>query len=345
MNQDPILKESILAVLRQIQDPGLKRDLVALGMVKDIQSEGGRVFVQLESVGGTSSAQEELKSVVLQKLKSVSGVLDATVQFTTPEKRGSAFQPKTPIPGIRYVIAVASGKGGVGKSTVTVNLALALTAQGHRVGIMDGDIYGPNIPLMLGVSAGARPQVNAEGKIIPIETLGLKMISMAVLVPADQPMVWRGPMLHSAVTQFVQKVDWGELDFLLVDLPPGTGDVQLSLVQTVSLSGAVIVTTPQEVALMDVRKGILMFKKTEVPILGVIENMTGEVFGRGGGKETARQFEAPFLGEIPLDVKIRLGGDEGNPVFKADPESPAGRAFRAAAELLTDSLMKTAVQK
>lgn len=345
MSMDPVLKEKVLTALRQVQDPALKRDIVALGMVKDIQSDGGNVFVQLESQGSSQAAQDAMKTVVLQKLKAVSGVLDATLQFTTPEKRGSAFQPKTPIPGIRYVIAVASGKGGVGKSTVTVNLALAIAAQGYRVGIMDGDIYGPNIPLMLGISAGTRPQVNPEGKIIPIEALGVKMISMAVLVPADQPMVWRGPMLHSAVTQFVQKVDWGELDFLLVDLPPGTGDVQLSLVQTVSLSGAVIVTTPQEVALMDVRKGILMFQKTEVPILGIIENMTGDVFGKGGGKETARQFEAPFLGEIPLDVKVRVGGDEGKPVFKTDPGSAAGQSFRSAAELLTGSLAKVSVQR
>lgn len=342
MSIDPVLKDKILSALRQVQDPALKRDIVALGMVKDIQSDGGNVFVQLESQGAGLAAQDEMKAVILQKLKSVSGVLDATLQFTTPEKRGSAFQPKMPIPGIRYVIAVASGKGGVGKSTVTVNLALAIAAQGYRVGIMDGDIYGPNIPLMLGVSPGTRPQVNPEGKIIPVEALGLKMISMALLVPADQPMVWRGPMLHSAVTQFVQKVEWGELDYLLVDLPPGTGDVQLSLVQTVSLSGALIVTTPQEVALMDVRKGILMFQKTEVPILGIIENMTGEVFGAGGGKETARQFETAFLGEIPLDAKIRLGGDSGKPVFKADPGAAASQAFRAAAEHLTESLLKTA---
>lgn len=343
MSLDPVLKESILEALRQVQDPALKRDLVALGMVKDIQSEKGCVFVQLESLGSSAAVQDELKNTVLKKLKGLPGVQDATVQFTSPEKRGSAFQPKMPIPGIRHVIAVASGKGGVGKTTVTVNLALAVAAQGYRVGIMDGDIYGPNVPLMLGVAAETRPKVNAEGKIIPIEALGLKMISMAVLVPADQPMVWRGPMLHSAVTQFVQKVEWGELDFLFVDLPPGTGDVQLSLVQTVSLTGAVIVTTPQEVALMDVRKGILMFRKTEVPILGLIENMTGDVFGRGGGQVTARQFDTVFLGDIPLDARVRQGGDAGKPVFLSDPDSSAVSSFRSAADLLTGSLLKAAV--
>ena len=333
------IKENILAQLRQIKDPSLNRDIVALGMVKDIQLESGCVFVQLESSGSSSSDQALMKSSVQQSLKTLEGVKEVTVQFTAPEKRGPAFQPKMPIPGVRHMVAVASGKGGVGKSTVTVNLACALTQLGFRVGIMDGDIYGPNIPLMLGVPPETKPSVTPDGKILPVVSLGIKMISMALLVPADQPMVWRGPMLHSAVTQFVQKVEWGELDFLLVDLPPGTGDVQLSLVQTVPLTGAVIVTTPQEVALMDVRKGILMFRKTEVPILGIVENMTGEVFGRGGGEETARRFSAPFLGEIPLDSSIRLGGDRGRPAAISDNSSPELlQAFRSAAEQLAEAL-------
>ncbi len=344
MSLDPVLRDQLLSALRGVKDPELNRDLVALGMVKDLQAESGHVFVQLELLGGGNpAAKEAIKARVIGALKGIAGVSEVTVQFSIPEKKSASFQTKAPISGIRHVIAVASGKGGVGKTTASVNLALALAAQGNKVGLMDGDIYGPNVPLMLGVSADARPKVSPEGKIIPIEAQGLKMISMGVLVPADQPMVWRGPMLHSAVTQFVQKVDWGVLDFLLVDLPPGTGDVQLSLVQTVSLTGAVIVTTPQEVALMDVRKGILMFQKTEVPILGVLENMTGEVFGRGGGSSAAAQFKVPFLGEIPLDAVIRTGGDSGRPVFLSAPESAAAEAFRHAAEVLVENLAKAMV--
>jgi ATP-binding protein involved in chromosome partitioning len=237
---------------------------------------------------------------------------------------------------------VASGKGGVGKTTAAVNLALALLKRGARVGLMDGDIYGPNVPLMLGVSSEIRPSVDDQEKLIPIEAQGLKMISMGVLVPADQPMIWRGPMLHSAVTQFVQKVNWGELDFLLVDLPPGTGDVQLSLAQVVPLAGAVIVTTPQEVALMDVRKGVAMFRKTNVPILGVIENMTGEIFGHGGGRKAAEQFGVPFLGEIPLDKRVRENGDQGRPIVLSHPDSEAAQGFIQAAILIEQGFTQKA---
>ncbi len=343
MNTEPNLKEKLLAALRTVKDPELDRDLVALGMVKDLQSDSGNVFLQIEAAGGDADVKNALKSRVIQAIKAVPGVNEVTVQFSAPEKKGPAFQTKSAVPGIRHVIAVASGKGGVGKTTASVNLALALAALGNKVGLMDGDIYGPNVPLMLGILPDARPKVSPEGKIIPIEAQGLKMISMGVLVPADQPMVWRGPMLHSAINQFVQKVDWGMLDFLLVDLPPGTGDVQLSLVQTVALTGAVIVTTPQEVALMDVRKGILMFQKTEVPILGIVENMTGEMFGRGGGSAAAAQFKVPYLGEIPLDVRVRTGGDSGRPVLLSAPESDAAGAFRRAAEVLVENLAKAMV--
>ncbi len=328
-----ITKEQILEILKTIQDPELKRDVVSLGMVKDIHIEDGNIAVDLNFPSGPTPVSDFVQKQIQQKLSSLPGVARLEIRIAAAASRPS-FASKQSIPGIQDVIAVASGKGGVGKTTVAVNLALALLKRGAKVGLMDGDIYGPNVPLMLGVSTETRPQVNDSDQMIPIEALGLKMISMGVLVPPDQPMVWRGPMLHSAVTQFLQKVDWGELDYLLVDLPPGTGDVQLSLVQSVPLSGAVIVTTPQEVALMDVRKGIAMFRKTQVPILGVIENMTGEVFGRGGGQKAAQQFQAPFLGEIPLDGKIREGGDAGKPVILSDPESPAAKNFLKAAESL-----------
>jgi ATP-binding protein involved in chromosome partitioning len=239
-----------------------------------------------------------------------------------------------PIPGIGRIIAVASGKGGVGKSTVTVNLALALASAGFKVGVMDGDIYGPNIPLMFGLPASFRPPVSENKKFLPAEAHGIRIISMGMLVGADQAMIWRGPMLHKAVSQFLHEVSWGELDYLLIDLPPGTGDVQLSLVQKVLLTGAVMVTTPQEVALMDVRKGIAMFRKTHVRILGVIENMTGSVFGSGGGKKIADEAEVPLLGSIPLDSGVREGGDEGHPVVFSRPDTEAAGAFQKAAEAL-----------
>lgn len=335
-------KEQILQELKKIQDPELKRDIVSLGMVKEVHVDSEKVIIALIFPAGPNAVSQTLKKQIeihFQKLNTV----PVEVQIT-PSAQRPASQNRQGIPGIQHVIAVASGKGGVGKSTVAVNLALALKKRGARVGLMDGDIYGPNIPLMLGVSSDTRPHVNEQDQILPIEAQGIKMISMGVLVPADQPMVWRGPMLHSAVTQFLQKVEWGELDFLLVDLPPGTGDVQLSLVQNVPLSGAVIVTTPQEVSLMDVRKGILMFRKTEVPILGVIENMTGEIFGQGGGKKAADQFQAPFLTEIPLEVKIRQGGDSGKPIVTTDPESLAGKAFLKAAEMIESHLASSSVR-
>lgn len=329
------LKDKIIAVLKDIQDPQLKRDLVSLGMVKEVHTERNTAYVRLETAAPLGKVQDVLKEEIQRKVGALEGLEEVEVQFTRAPGRGAVFAAKQPLPGVRNVIAVASGKGGVGKSTVTVNLAVALAREGKRVGLMDGDIYGPNIPLMLGVPSEARPLVNNEEKMIPIPAQGIRMISMGVLMPPDQPVVWRGPMLHSAVTQFLQKVDWGELDYLLVDLPPGTGDVQLSLAQSVPLSGAVMVTTPQEVALMDVRKGIAMFQKTEVPILGVIENMTGEVFGKGGGRRAAEKWGVPFLGEIPLDKRVREGGDEGKPVAAAFPEIPAAKEFhKIAAKLM-----------
>ena len=333
-------KEQIMEILKAVEDPELRRDIVSLGMVKEIRIENEEVFVELLMTTNAAAVRQSISDQIQKKILAAPGIKKVNIQISNSGARpqGPLFSSKTPVPGIHYVIAVASGKGGVGKTTVAVNLALALAASGARVGLMDADIYGPNVPLMLGVSPETRPQVNEDDKIIPIEVKGIRMISMGVLVPPDQPMVWRGPMLHSAVTQFVQKVHWGELDFLLVDLPPGTGDVQLSLVQTVPLSGAVIVTTPQEVALMDVRKGIAMFRKTEVPILGIIENMTGEIFGRGGGRKAAEQFQVPFLGEIPLDARVREGGDNGLPIFIANPQTPAATAFLKAADVLANTL-------
>lgn len=253
----------------------------------------------------------------------------------SPPAAAATNQPQENLlPGVKHIIAVSSGKGGVGKSTVTVNMAVALKQEGFSVGVMDADIYGPNIPMMIGVTQ--EPVKDGE-KITPAEGQGVKIISMGFFVPEDTPVVWRGPMVHSAIQQFFRDVVWGELDYLLIDLPPGTGDVPLTLSQLVPLTGAITVTTPQEVALSDVRKGMMMFKKVNVPLLGVIENMSHfvcghcgertEIFSHGGGEQAAKKFEIPFLGRIPLDPAIREGGDQGNPIVVKDPASPQTQAF------------------
>ncbi|MEO8325948.1 MAG: Mrp/NBP35 family ATP-binding protein [Nitrospirota bacterium] len=255
-------------------------------------------------------------------------------------------QPEgNPLPGVKHIIAVSSGKGGVGKTTVTVNLAVALKQQGYAVGVMDADIYGPNIPMMIGVTK--EPGKEGE-KILPAEGQGVKVISMGFFVPEDTPVVWRGPMVHSAIQQFFRDVIWGELDYLLIDLPPGTGDVPLTLSQIVPLTGAITVTTPQEVALQDVRKGMTMFKKVNVPLLGVIENMSyfvcghcherTEIFSTGGGERAAQKFEIPFLGRIPIDPAIREGGDKGTPIVSNDPSSPQAQAFLQIAKTLAANI-------
>ena len=264
----------------------------------------------------------------------------------SPQSTGAADPPQeNPLPGVKHIIAVSSGKGGVGKSTVTVNLAVALKQQGFAVGVMDADVYGPNLPMMIGVTQ--EPVKDGE-KIMPAEGQGVKVISMGFFVPEDTPVVWRGPMVHSAIQQFFRDVIWGELDYLLIDLPPGTGDVPLTLSQLVPLTGAITVTTPQDVALSDVRKGMTMFKKVNVPLLGVIENMSHfvcghcgertEIFSHGGGEQAAKKFEIPFLGRIPLDPAIREGGDQGNPIVIKDPKSPQTEAFVQIARTLVGQI-------
>src|SRR6476660_3900475 len=246
------------------------------------------------------------------------------------------------IPGVKYVIAVSSGKGGVGKSTVSVNLAVALALTGANVGLLDADIYGPNIPMMMGVS---KPPEQKDGKIVPAESHGVKLISMGFFVPEDTAIVWRGPMVHTAIQQLFRDVLWGELDYLIIDLPPGTGDAQLTLTQLVPLTGAVTVTTPQEVALHDVRKGMMMFQKVNVPLLGIVENMSyyvcahcgtrEEIFSHGGGERAAEKLGIPFLGSIPIEPAIRAGGDSGTPIVVGNPDSPQSQAFRSIAEKMT----------
>ena len=344
----PLTKEKILESLKVVKDPDLGRDIVSLGMVKEIAIHDGKVSVRIELTTPACPLKEQIKEEVRKAVASMEGAREVEVQMSANVRRGPSLLQQAAPSAIKNILAVASGKGGVGKSTVCVNLAVALAQTGAKVGLMDGDIYGPNIPLMLGIAPDARPNVNQEEKMIPLEAYGLKVISMGVLVASDAPMIWRGPMLHSAVTQFLQKVDWGELDYLLVDLPPGTGDVQLSLVQTVSLTGAVIVTTPQEVALMDVRKGIAMFQKTQVPILGIVENMSTfvcphcdhetAIFSQGGGRRAAEKLGVPYLGEIPIDPRIREGGDGGKPIVTAYPDSPAAKEFLKVAGVLAQQV-------
>lgn len=257
---------------------------------------------------------------------------------------------RQPIPGVKYLIAIASGKGGVGKTTVAVNLALALTKLGYQVGLLDGDVYGPNVPIMLGSTD--EPMATPQQRIIPVQTQGLKIISMGLLNPGDKPVIWRGPMLHSVITQFLRSVEWGELDYLLIDLPPGTGDVQLTLIQTVEVTGAIVVTTPSTVALADVRKAIEMFRQVNVDVLGVVENMSSfvcphcgkpvDIFGHGEGAKTANEYGVPILGEIEIDPRIRLGGDTGKPVAAQGESAPAAQSLYRVAKAVSARLEEVA---
>jgi len=338
MNQ--LTEQSVLEVLSQIIDPDLKQDIVTLGFVKDLKIDNGavsfRIVLTTPACPVKEAFEEEAKRLVgaLGGIENVSVTMDAVV----PEGRGIANN--LTIAGVKNIIAISSGKGGVGKSTVAVNLAVSLALDGAKVGLMDADVYGPNVPLMLGIG-NVEPKV-FNNQLIPLEAHGLKVISMALLVPPDKPMILRGPMLHGVVRQFLSDVNWGELDYLIVDMPPGTGDVQLSLAQLVPVQGAVLVTTPQAVSLADVRRAVKMFEAVSVPVLGVIENMsyfvapdTGtryNIFGTGGGRQLANEYNLQLLGEVPLGMEVREGGDRGVPVVISNPESTQAKAFRAVAE-------------
>jgi ATP-binding protein involved in chromosome partitioning len=338
MNQ--LTEQSVLEALSQIIDPDLKKDIVTLDFIKDLKIDNGnvsfRIVLTTPACPVKEAFEEEARKLVgaLEGVKNIRVTMDAVV----PEGRGIANN--VTIAGVKNIIAVSSGKGGVGKSTVAVNLAVSLALDGAKVGLMDADVYGPNVPLMLGIG-NVEPQV-FNNQLIPLEAYGLKVISMALLVPPDKPMILRGPMLHGVVRQFLSDVNWGELDYLIVDMPPGTGDVQLSLAQLVPVQGAVLVTTPQAVSLADVRRAVKMFEAVAVPVLGVIENMsyfiapdTGtryNIFGTGGGKQLSNEYNLPYLGEIPLGMEVREGGDAGVPVVVSNPASPQAKAFRAIAE-------------
>ena len=335
-----ITEQAVLERLKNIIDPDLKKDIVTLGFVKDLIVKGGDVSFRLMLTTPACPVKEAFQQEARDLVGAIEGVTNVTVTMDAEVPKGRGIAGNMALPNVKNIIAVSSGKGGVGKSTVAVNLAVSLALDGAKVGLMDADVYGPNVPLMLGVAQ--QQPVIFNNQIVPIQAHGVKMISMAVLAPPDKPMVLRGPMLHGIVRQFLTDVNWGELDYLIVDMPPGTGDVQLSLAQLVPVQGAVLVTTPQIVSLADVRRALKMFEQVNVPLLGVIENMsyfvapdTGnryDIFGAGGGSEFADEMGVPFLGEVPLGIEVREAGDAGIPVVVSNPDSPQAKAFRIVSE-------------
>ncbi len=369
-----VTREAVLDTLRTIKGPDFEGDIVSLGLVSDVFIADGKVFFSITVPAERAEALEPLRAAAEKVVKSMPGVAGAVVALTAEKKgggmeraaaprpvpaqphaahgHGPAAAPSGPqaakrgVPGVDAIIAVASGKGGVGKSTTAVNLALALQADGLRIGLLDADIYGPSMPRLLGITG--RPQ-SADGKVLqPMVGYGLKVMSMGFLVGEETPMIWRGPMVMQALTQMLREVAWGELDVLVVDMPPGTGDAQLTMAQAVPLAGAVIVSTPQDLALIDARKGLNMFRKVDVPLLGIVENMsyfvapdTGrryDIFGHGGARAEAERLGVPFLGEVPLEMVIRETSDSGVPVVASDPDGPHARAYRDIAAKVREQL-------
>ncbi|MCF2238207.1 Mrp/NBP35 family ATP-binding protein [Halobacterium salinarum] len=333
MNDDDVME-----LLASVTDPALGDDIVSLGLVNDLSVDDGTVTISLALGAPYSPAETEIAAHVRETLEAEGLETDLTAAI--PDRSETEV-----LPGVKNVVAVASGKGGVGKSTVAVNLAAALSDRGARVGLFDADIYGPNVPRM--VDADDHPQATETETIVPPEKHGMKLMSMAFMVGEDDPVIWRGPMVHKVLTQLIEDVEWGYLDYLVVDLPPGTGDTQLTLLQTLPLTGSVVVTTPEDVAVDDARKGLRMFGRHDTTVLGVVENMssfvcpdcgeTHDIFGAGGGEEFATANELPFLGSIPLDPSVRAGGDNGQPVA-LDPDNETGASFRTFAAETADML-------
>jgi len=344
----PITQEQVLEALKDVIDPDKQQDIVSLGMVTGLQVKDGHVAFAIEVDPERGPALEPLRKEAEETIFNMQGTISATVVLTAerPPQQGEAPQghghghdhgPEEPLmPGVKSIVAIASGKGGVGKSTTSVNIALALASQGLKVGLLDADIYGPSIPRMLGISG--QPE-SSDGKTLdPMENHGIKCMSIGFLVEEDTPMIWRGPMVMGALEQMMRDVKWGELDILVVDMPPGTGDAQLTMAQRVPLTGSVIVSTPQDIALLDAKKGLNMFRKTEVPVFGIVENMSyftcpscgerTEIFSHGGARKVATQLGAEFLGEIPLDIKIRLTSDGGEPITASEPDGEHAKAYK-----------------
>lgn len=332
--RNSITTEEILNALKGVKDPDLNRDIVSLGFIKDIVIAGQRVDFTLELTTPACPLKEKLQEESRAAVLALPDISEVNIKLTSQVKSKNIFNKKT-IPGVKNIIVIASGKGGVGKSTVSVNIAFSLAQSGAKVGLLDTDIYGPSIPMMSGVNHKLLVQ---ENLIIPAEKNRVKMVSMGFLADENTPVIWRGPMVHKIIKQFLGQIKWGDLDYLIMDLPPGTGDVQLTLTQLAPISGAVIVTTPQNVALLDAKKGLMMFKKVNVPILGIIENMSyftcshcGEkenIFSQGGGRQLSEEMKISFLGEIPIYPAIRECSDKGIPIIEDQPDSPAANAYK-----------------
>lgn len=340
----PVTEQQVMSALSKCQDPELGRDVVSLGMIKDLKIEGDHVDFTLELTTPACPVSDQFRELVHDAVAEIPGVSGVHVNMTAQVRRTGATAGGPTgelVPGVRNIIAVGAGKGGVGKSTVAVNLAIALAQAGASVGLMDADIYGPNIPGMMGVG---EPDGAGSGSVPFAENYGVKVMSMGFFIPEGQAVVWRGPMVHGAIQQMLRDVDWGDLDYLIVDLPPGTGDASLSLAQLVPLTGAVIVLTPSEVALQDGAKAIAMFKKLNVPVLGVIENMSYfncphcdeaiDIFGRGASRKVCVKYEVDFLGELPLDPAVRIGGDDGLPITITNPEGLSAQKFTEVAKIV-----------
>jgi ATP-binding protein involved in chromosome partitioning len=353
---------AILDALRVVKDPDLHKDIVSLGFIKNLAIDKGRVSFAIELTTPACPVKDHLRDQAKAAVSAVAGVqsVDITMTAQVRSAAGAAGQPggvgsipgRLTLPGIRNVIAVGAGKGGVGKTTLAVNFAIALARTGARVGMIDGDIYGPNVPIMLGV----RTQLQHDGeKIMPAEKYGIVSVSMGFLTNDDAPVIWRGPMLHGVIQQFFRDVRWPELDYLVVDMPPGTGDVALSLSQSVAVTGAVLVTTPQTVSLADTRRAVFMYRKLNIPTLGLVENMShfvctgcgheSDIFGKGGGERMAGELEVPFLGRVPLYEPIRVGGDTGVPIVIGEPDSPAAKAIVSVAEQAAAQISITSYKK
>jgi len=348
-------REQVLDALSNVIEPDLGKDLVTLDMVKDVEIDGQNVSFTVILTTPACPLKEQIRKACVKAIHElVDADAEVTVNMTAnvTSKGGTPSGPGAQPPvlgGVKNIIAVASGKGGVGKSTVAANLAVTLAKEGAKVGLVDTDIYGPSVPTMFGIEKGTKPRVDEDRKIIPLEKYGVKLLSMGFLVDEKQAVVWRGPMVSSAVRQFLNDANWGDLDYLILDLPPGTGDIQLTIVQTVPLTGAVIVSTPQEVALADARKGVAMFGNVNVPVLGIVENMAYfsppdlddrkyYLFGEGGARRLAEDQNIPFLGEVPIEQSLRESGDLGTPIVERDPESKSAQAFRRIAELAAQQI-------
>jgi ATP-binding protein involved in chromosome partitioning len=336
---------SVLDVLRPVEDPELRKSLVELNMIRNVQIEDGNVAFTLVLTTPACPLREFIVEDCKKAVQTLPGVESITVDVTAETPQQKSLPDRTGIAGVKNIIAVSSGKGGVGKSTVSVNLAVALAQAGAKVGMIDADIYGPNVPTMLGLEQAAiEVRKEAEGDILePAFNHGVKLVSMGFLIDRDQPVIWRGPMLNGIIRQFLYQVDWGELDYLVVDLPPGTGDAQLTLAQAVPMAGVVIVSTPQNVAVLDARKGLRMFQQLGVPVLGVVENMSYfippdqpdkryDIFGSGGGETLAAELGVPLIGCVPLEIPVRQGGDHGIPIVAEQPDSASARALRTIAQ-------------